>query len=876
MQKLLCKVSALLLAGVLLAGCACQARTGITTANLDTSERTAVSTEARITVESDFGSDEPITGNDPLTSPDTTSDSADPATESPNSDETSDSPETGANQPSVTVQTPATAATDKPLSSATSIKPAATTAKPTTISPVTTAPPVNEPAKGTQISIYFTVNNSAGGHLSGNTSQVIRYGETKTTQVTAVAELGYKFIGWSDGVATASRNGESPKKSGTVTALFAFDPLELPIISITTENGAKIVSKTEYINGTISVLNCDEKYEITELAMQIRGRGNYTWNSQYLIDGKVPYKIKLSSKQNLLGEGSGKAKVWTLIADHCDQALLRNYTVLNFARSLSGIDWNSAAQSVELYLNGEYRGVFLLCEQNQVNEFRVNVNDDVNVTDPAQRGYLIEMSGYAYQDEDPYFTISNTSSPPYSVKSDLPANTALANRQIEYISDYVQRCWDAVQSGDQTKVAALIDINSAVDTYIVEELFKNLDAGWDSFYFHKDAGGKLVFGPIWDFDQSGGNADEGCENYEGLRGGETNAWYKELLKHSWFRNLVMKRWNELKPQIDKIPSSIITQAKAGYNSYCRNFDRWPIFGQKINRETAAIRALSSYKEHYEYYSRWMQNRINWMDSYVNSTEYSFNGVLTLQGSGTKTNPYRVATPADFQNFILCMKSGQTFSGKYFKQTADLDLTQLTGYSGVGSSATFAGIYDGCGYSIHAVIQGTDGCIFPYLTGTVMNLVTQGSITNSAQAAGICRSVRNGGIVINCASFMTLSGSYAGGITASNETGGGSILNCYFGGSVTGYEAASPINCYSSGRGGLYENNYYTDGITHTTQGAWGVNTDETAVNALQVASKVPAYLNSSIASSAEKVSGISASDLCSWQAVSGKPILVKK
>ena len=65
----------------------------------------------------------------------------------------------------------------------------------------------------------------------------------------------------------------------------------------------------------------------------------------------------------------------------------------------------------------------------------------------------------------------------------------------------------SVLEGDREEIEELIDIDSVVDAYIVEEVFKNLDAGWSSFYMYRDIGGKLFFGPVWDFDLTSGNAD---------------------------------------------------------------------------------------------------------------------------------------------------------------------------------------------------------------------------------------------------------------------------------------------------------------------------------------------------------------------------------
>ena len=538
------------------------------------------------------------------------------------------------------------------------------------------------------------------------------------------------------------------------------------------------------------------------------------------------------------------------------------------------IDLGSVKNIAEVYVNGEYRGVYSLCEQNQVQEYRVNITENPN---SVKTGYLVEMTGYAV---DPKFSMDMGSGWfNFEIKNDLSTSSSTYNAQFAFIEDYMRKCWAAVQGGNEAQIRALIDIESVVDTYIVEELFKNLDAGWDSFYMYFDngiEGDVLHFGPIWDFDLSGGNCDEptGCDQYTGLRAGTTgcNPWYGVLLQQSWFRKLVADRWNELKGLTDEIPSLIIAEAERGYNAYCRNFEKWKIFGTQINREPAAIRALKTYKEHYEYYAQWMQNRIDWLDSYFGSPAYFFDGKLNLSGRGTANSPYLVTSAADFLNLTLCMQNGQNFSGKYFRQTANIDMTGIAGYEGVGSSCTFAGIYDGAGYTIRVNLKGNDQCIFPYLTGTVMNLFTEGSIQNSAQAAGICRSVRIGGKIINCGSSMTLSGSYAGGMAASNQGGGGLIAGCVFVGSVNGTDSASPINCYADGRGGTYLGNYYKEGITHTTAGAdWGTPKNETALATAQMADALNAG-KKAVADAA----GVSENNLCQWTTVDGIPAMQTK
>jgi hypothetical protein len=460
----------------------------------------------------------------------------------------------------------------------------------------------------------------------------------------------------------------------------------------------------------------------------------------------------------------------------------------------------------------------------------------------------------------------------------------------------VEKCWNAVQSGDQEEIASLIDLDSVIDTYLVEEFNKNLDVGYDSFFLYKDQGGKLTFGPIWDFDIAFGNSNEhDCEQTYNLYTAidycnhyHSNEWYTVLMEYKWFRQLVLERWNseEVQTIFGNLSQLATDTGVAGYNSYCRNFTRWPILGQKINRETRYITSLTSYKEHYQYLANWIAERFTWLNENLElclsqntvtndpPVVYSFSG-----GTGTQADPYLISTSADFETFTSAL-SGTDFEGVWFLQTSDLDLTTLSSYNGIGSSASFSGVYDGGGHTIHAVINSGDGCLFPYVSGLVMNLITTGSVTNSNQAAGICRSVRRGGALVNCASFMdiTSTGGNAGGLSPSTQDGDSSmILNCYFGGSLSGESQNSPINCWLSGRGGIFRYLYYSQELKVTGSGL-SVSEDDVALAEKDMTQNLAQLLNSHLTEVAQLLSsyGLSASDLCTWTSDGGYPTMRAK
>lgn len=467
--------------------------------------------------------------------------------------------------------------------------------------------------------VVYSVNDASAGYVRGETVQKAG-GSTET--VRAIANLGYKFVKWSDGITEPTRSGDSAE--GVYTAIFDYDVLDMPVIAIQTERGEPITSKTEYIDATISVVGCEETYALKDAAMEIRGRGNYSWEEY----DKKSYKFKLAEKENLFGLGNGKERIWVLLANHGDQSLLRNHVALEYSRYFQGIAWGPASTSVEVYLNSEYMGVFLLAEEIKVSGDRVAV-DDANI-DAIDTGYLLELSNYADGE-----TIE-VASRRYEIHSDLSQDRQIKRQQKQFIEDYVSDCYDALSSGDEAAFRELVDVDSFVAAYLVEEIVKNLDSQWDSFYLYKDAGGKLCFGPVWDFDLSLGNADEGAEEYTDFfvgagqgSGNGRRAWFTVAMRQEWFRRLVAEKWVEIYDSIGQMPQFILDEGALGLDSYKRNFRRWEIFGTVQNRETHYITSLMTYEEHYQYLAQWLTNRIEWLNDAVTNEKFVSEGINAI-------------------------------------------------------------------------------------------------------------------------------------------------------------------------------------------------------------------------------------------------------
>ncbi len=413
------------------------------------------------------------------------------------------------------------------------------------------------------------------------------------------------------------------------------EQLDMPIVSITSQNS--ISTKEYYVDAYVSVYDENGISHFEDTPISIRLRGNSTLNAS-----KKSYRMKFQSKQNVLEVGDGKGKSWNLVANPYDTSMLRCMTAYHMADMMEGMPYNPNSKSVEVYLNGSYQGVYLLCEAVNINKSRINIAENIDMVE--DNGYLLEMTRYA---EEHYFDVGLQR---YEIKNDLSENTEIQIQQKEYISDYLEKCYSAVMSGNRESIEQLIDINSMVDNYIISEIVKNVDAGWDSFYMFKDSGGKLTFGPMWDFDLALGNFIDvkGFDSFKGLNVYDTanissnsNPWFCYIVRQQWFRELVVNRWNEKVTELSTTPDFVRTESETNYNSYVRNCTKWNTLGKKAFSEPDEIAQLSEYSQHTDYLADWIENRIDWLNSYFNSEDFT-NGILIDEDGKEITEDVNIA------------------------------------------------------------------------------------------------------------------------------------------------------------------------------------------------------------------------------------------
>lgn len=456
----------------------------------------------------------------------------------------------------------------------------------------------------------YTVEYYAGtgGHIDGKKVQKVRMGR-KTSSVKAVANVGYKFIGWSDGVTSSSRTDDKSYGGMTVQAYFDIDELSLPVIVIDTEDSKPILDKENYIACSVTVQNTEEQYMFAGKEAKIKGRGNSTWK---MFD-KKPYKLKFGEKADLFGNGSAKA--WTLIANYSDKSLLRNKIAYALGDAM-GLEYTNQCRSVELYLNGEYMGVYLVCEQTETGKTRVNVNDDIN---PEDQGFLVELDWHIIEEDGTegldWFYIDGT---PYAIKGPETDEDGYTGEATEAIRQYLTKCYNAVKVSSYRDIVELIDVESFAKTYIINELLKNKDVGESSWYIYRDRGGKLFSGPLWDFDLSLGNTSYHVNDGDKTRkpdrlwASESNVWYKLLLKHDGFKALVSALLHEYGQAILDAADNVVNEARACTDSYTRNFDRWKILGKYVWPNPFDIWKLRTWDKQVDYCTDFLNQSMDYL------------------------------------------------------------------------------------------------------------------------------------------------------------------------------------------------------------------------------------------------------------------------
>ncbi|MCM1502926.1 MAG: CotH kinase family protein [Bacteroidales bacterium] len=472
--------------------------------------------------------------------------------------------------------------------------------------------PAEEPMVSRPVFTDFSLGNYSGTKKSlsteigdGNVVVIYPYGENvdilKATFATDAVEVTVNGINQVSG--TTSNDFSRPVRyrlvsedgivsEYIVSVRFASD---VPVIYITTPGKAAINSKVDWIaGGEIDICNLDGKVDSLG-AVSVRGRGNSTWSYP-----KKSYNIKLDSRQEVLG--MNRHKRWCLLANWMDRTMLRNAVAFEIAKRTKGLAWTPDGQFVDLVLNGKHCGAYYLCEHIRIDKNRVDIAEMTSADisgDNVTGGYLMELD--SYYDEINKFR-SRYRGLPVMFKN--PDEEVLVKPQFEYMQNYFNQIEAYLFGGyvPDTRYMDYIDVDSFIDWWFVNELSGNREPQHPkSAFMHKDRSGKLVAGPVWDFDwETFVPSDNAFLDSKSI-------WYEALFRDPAFVKRVKEKWIESRAGFKGIPEYIDSMAEKYGESATKNGDLWKI-SIVVNRDESM-----SWKESVERMKSAYTSRFNYLD-----------------------------------------------------------------------------------------------------------------------------------------------------------------------------------------------------------------------------------------------------------------------
>lgn len=339
-----------------------------------------------------------------------------------------------------------------------------------------------------------------------------------------------------------------------------------------------------------------------------------------------------------------KEEDWILYAPFVDKSLMRNALVYETARQLGR--YASRTRFCELVIDGDYKGVYVFLEQIKRDKNRVNISKLEPETDSGDEltgGYIIAID-HSGKDTDLGFPGAFDSLGYYVYWHIFPKSKDITWPQRWYIEDFIEAFETAIQAPDfadpQGGYRAYLDVASFVDYLLINEWANNVDGFVASLYLHKDRdskGGKLVAGPVWDFNIAFGNADysDGTST-TGWRShyGRVPFWWRRLLADSSFVSAIASRWAELRTstlsstrlehRIDSLVS-LLDEAQA------RHFARWQLLGTYVWPNGYVG---ETWMEEIEYLKSWMWARLDWMDQHIRTIAWPPDSIINTVSEPT--------------------------------------------------------------------------------------------------------------------------------------------------------------------------------------------------------------------------------------------------
>lgn len=420
---------------------------------------------------------------------------------------------------------------------------------------------------------------------------------------------------------------------------------DLPIVIINTggqiiQNDPKITASMGIVYngaGKRNTINDIPKEYNNKIGIELRGQSSQMFPMK-------SYDIELRDAAGTELElpllGMPPESDWVLYAPYTDKTLMRNFLAYTLTREMGR--WASRCRYVELIVDNDYKGIYLLEEKIKRNSARVNISKLLptdNSGDELTGGYIFSL------DKQPNGWFSS-----YPVLGSINLN----KRQFSYVypkladitqpqKDYIKSAVDQFETvlagpdfqNPSTGIRKFADLNSFIDYFIINELSRNVDGYRLSTYLHKGKNsidGRIKPGPVWDYDLGFRNANycNGSDIYgwaykfnyvcPGDAAGLIPFWWERLMQDTSFVGSLRCRWKELRKTTlsdNHIQQLIDSVATLTSEARSRHFTRWDIMGKYVWPNANPI--PPNYAEEINTLKFWLMQRASWIDASLDNS-----------------------------------------------------------------------------------------------------------------------------------------------------------------------------------------------------------------------------------------------------------------
>ncbi len=389
----------------------------------------------------------------------------------------------------------------------------------------------------------------------------------------------------------------------------------------TTPDGKdEIVAKIKTIAKTGENHHLTDKADLeSDAVIHVRGRSSRKFD-------KLGYSIDLIDEKgednDLEFLGMDAHSEWALHGPFLDKSLIRNYMWYNIGGEI--MEYAPNCRFCEVFINGEYMGLYLAVEKITAGENRTRLNLKKNSKDNSFSGYMIKYDSPSETDVKNVVPLTDRikileKHMTVAYPKGLNISRELADEINKEFSQFEKALYSYDYDDDELGYRSYIDMQSFVDFFLINELTCNYDAGNRSTYFYKDLGGKYKT-CIWDFDAACGNyIQETPETDFNLI---HRPWFSQMILDEEYTEAIIKRYWELRETFfseEYLMNYIDETVRYLGPAIDRNWGKWGYtFDETYLMLLPIERNLHSYDEAVTQMKDFLKRRIEWMDKNIDS------------------------------------------------------------------------------------------------------------------------------------------------------------------------------------------------------------------------------------------------------------------